>query len=53
MFTSEEIMDVMKVDGMKHRIVPFHQDISTWLTLDHLSKNSLTAMEDHIYPIMV
>ena len=25
MFTSEEIMDVMKVDGMKHRIVPFNQ----------------------------
>lgn len=24
MFTSEELMDVMKVDGINHRIVPFH-----------------------------
>ena len=24
MFTAEELMDVMKVDGIHHRIVPFH-----------------------------
>ena len=24
MFTSEEIMEVMKLDGMKHRVIPFH-----------------------------
>ena len=25
MFSSQEVMDVMGLDGMKHRIVPFHQ----------------------------
>ena len=24
MFTSEELMKVMRVDGIRHRIVPFH-----------------------------
>ena len=25
MFTAEELMDVMKVDGIQRRIIPFHQ----------------------------
>ena len=24
MFTSDEIMEVMQLDGIKHRVVPFH-----------------------------